>query len=735
MTAGIVLAGDAIGLRLAGWWLGRRPTGAVRCILPLAGHFVFSTALLGLAASGLWTPRVLVLAAVIALAGCARDAGACVRDWRRGAGAAWRALPAPLRPPALAALVLGAVVTLPPETGIDALSYHLALPGQWLAAHRLVGTDGFSHWMIPLPAELPHVWALLAGVDTAAVWTGGAMLLAGATAAALALGAGAIAPWLAAAALLVSGQRWMLLTAKNDGHAAGLLLAAGACLIAGGPLRRAGHRGGVAAMGGALLGVTVAAKYVLVPFVAAVGVAAVWRARPARRGGLLGLLAVAAILAPAAWFAKGWLILDDPFYPMGSAFLPRVFGGVGSAEIRRGLLDQLVRDPAHGVVAPGMVARLAVTDLLPAWAGAAWFRAALAAGGGPLGWTGIAAAVAAPYALRGDFATVERYAFPVLVLANLAGLVAVARAGRRAGAVALAGCAVAGALVLPADDAGGRSGAFAVGAVDAAAYRAAVVTPRAGLEAALAAISPAGRGTILVVGELALDRLPRRARAQVLEPPLAWTASRDAPDWRRVAVRFRQADVRWMLHNPSLAWFAATDRRPWTWEPAQLRRYADWCARHLRVAAFGGAAVPGWGSAWLLEVAARPGPPAARFPLLPGSESAFASPVLADLNDNPRWAAAWWHGWHGILPDVGWIDARWGGSLLRAGRPREALERLRRADAAGLVDEALLLDLATAWHRLGRDREARAALARARALLAGWPERLAGANREIMGAP
>ncbi len=735
VALGVVLASDAVGMRLARWWLGRRPAGVVRCVLPLAGHAMLSTALLGLAALGVWTPAVLIAVAASASVWCGPEVLACAGDWRRGARAAWGALPRALRGPAIAAIALGAVVTLPPETGIDALAYHLALPSQWLVTHRLIGSDGYSHWMIPLPLELPHVWALLAGVDTAAVWTGGAMLMAGAMASARALGAGALAPWLAAAAVLVSGQRWMLLSAKNDGHAAGLLLAAGACLVAGGALRRAALRGATIAGAGALLGLTVMAKYVLVPFAAGLGAAAVWRCRPAHRAALIVLLGGFAAVATVSWLGKGWVVPGDPFYPMGSAFFPRVFGGPGSAEIRRALLDQHVRDPAHGVVAPAMVVRLVATDLLPALAGAGWIRAMLPPGGAVLGLAGFVASVAAPFLLRGDFATVERYAFPVLVLANLAGLVAVVRAGRRIAVTALAACALAGAIALPADDRDGRAGAFAAGAVNATAYRAATVSPRAGLAAALAALPPDRRGTILAVGELALDRLPRRTRMQVFEPPLAWSASRDAADWRRVGIRFRQSDVRWILYNQPLARLDAVQRRPYAWSPEQLRRYADWCARHVRVGAFCGVAVPGWGSAWLLEVADRPQPPAARFPFLPGAEAAFASPVLADENDNPRWAAEWWKGWRGVLPEVAWLDARLGGSLLRAGRAREAFPYLRRAAADGVVDEANLCDLAVAAARTGRPAEARAALAAARRVLTERPGRLAEAAREIMGAP
>ena len=87
----------------------------------------------------------------------------------------------------------------------------------------------------------------------------------------------------------------------------------------------------------------------------------------------------------------------------------------------------------------------------------------------------------------------------------------------------------------------------------------------------------------------------------------------------------------------------------------------------------------------------------------------------------------------GAPPEVAWLDARLGGSLLRAGRAPEAYPLLRRVAAEWTVDDSLLPDLALAAHRTGREAEARAALARAQALLAGWPGRLDDVNREIMG--
>jgi hypothetical protein len=347
---------------------------------------------------------------------------------------------------------------------------------------------------------------------------------------------------------------------------------------------------------------------------------------------------------------------------------------------------------------------------------------------------GALAALSAPALLRGDFATVERYAFPMLVLANLGGAVAMVRGRARGPLAALGVLLIAGVMRLPAGDPGGRSGAFAAGACDATGYRFAALPPRGGLAPALRAIPRTGGGTILAIGELALWDLPRRVRMQVFEPPLAWMASRDAPDWRRIAVRFRQADVRWILYNQPLAKLDATSRRPYLWSAAQVRRYADYCARYVRVGAFCGVAVPVWGSSWLLEVSRRPGPPAIRMPFLPGADAAFVSPVLADENGNSRWAAEWWRGWRGLLPEVSWLDARLGGSWLRAGRARDAYPLLHRAAADGLVDEMNLLDLAVAAARTGRRPEARDALRRAERALAGWPDRLAVAKREIITA-
>jgi len=648
LVSGVLLVlWDSTGLRLGFWWFGKRPAGAVRLVSPLAGHAAFALALLGLAAVGLFTPGMLMAI----LIGLAVAGGACLpgamRELRDGTTAIWSMLPTAGRMWTVVSALVIAPALLVPEVNRDAISYHLAFPGQLLVTHRLFGTDAYFPWLMPLPAEMSHVYALLAGADAAARLTVLGLLAAGGLAAATAFGAGAPAIVAVAMAVLVPGQRWVLATAKNDAHAAGLVLAAGALLLESGILSRR-RRPALLVAAGALLGTLVATKYVLLPHALVLVAIVVFRIGFRRAAGTSLLLTAGAALLLSPWAAKGWLFLADPFYPLGSTMLPAIFGDLESNEIRRILVSQFACDPEHGRLALGMVARLLFCDGIIFIAALPWLVRGMSTGEKWLALASVLSTAVVSLVLQGDFATVERYSMPSLVLLNLIGAVVLLRNGRLGSIAAV--LVVIFALRLQTHVDGVETAGFIAGRVSVDDYRYEAIPERGGIDPSIKAITE-DTGTILSIGELAFWAMPKRIRMQTFEPPFVWKAARDG-EAGRIRIRFRQAGIRWILYNPALAIEAAYDRRPYAWTPGQLLRYEDFCRKYLTVAGFCGRSDPGWGSSWLLKVSDQPMPPLLRILYMPGSEAAFASPILADANGDPRVAAWWWRGFRGLLPRV-----------------------------------------------------------------------------------
>ncbi len=749
----LVFLSDALGRRLTGWAGVRRMAGPVRWAAPLLGYLAVSTALLGGAAAGLWFPAALAAAAALVVITAFGSARAVARDWAGTAASLWR--DAPVAGRFAGVLLAGWLVSLvtPPELARDCLTYDLAFPQQVLRAHRLLGSDLYSHWAIPLPAEFPYVFPVLCGLDPAARVCALLLALAGAAVLWTALvPAGNAAAGAAAVVLtlIVPTARSGLVLAKSDSFAVGHALAAAGLLLHAGGLARGrraaagSQRPAALACGACLLGATVAVKYLTLPLAAALAAAVVLRTGHRSRWRVTGILGLAAIFPILPWALKAWCLEADPLPPVGASALPGLFGNPETSDGIRAMFLIYLQDVRRASAFPAEALRLALPN---AWL----FLAALPwLGRLPRGTGVLLVASAAGYlglvaGIRGALEHVERFCYPAFALWGLVGLAGMTVGshedpGRRASRRVVAGLATALGFLCAVGL--GRFEWWPGGSLQSlhAAYHAGRLT--AGdmrLRGMLAygailpeVVSAVGSETpprsVLAIGEVHFWGIPARVRTQVFGPPFVWRACRGATSVGRIAVRFRQANVGWILFNAQMADWGRYTYAPYEWGRDDLVRYAEFVRRHLRIVAFAGRSDPNYGSPWLFEVKRSPASPLATVLFLPGAERAYTYASLAAVHgaygDAVRRFRAFGH-----LPPVASIASMEADALLAAGRAREAYPILKRTVADGLVDETNLLDLAVAAGRLGRRAEALDALARAAQAYPLWPERVAAAKR------
>jgi len=746
---GLVLLSDAVGRRLSGWAGVRRPAAPARWAAPLLGYLAISTALLGGAAVGLWYPSVLAAAAALVAIIAWKPAWERGRAMSAAAVAGWRRVPWWERVGGVLLTGWLVVLLVPPELAMDCLTYDLTFPQQVLRAHRLLGSDLYSHWAIPLPAEFPFVFPVMCGLDAAArivgfllVFAGGMVLWTSLVPASNAgLGAAAVV-----LALVVPTARSGLVLAKSDSFAIGYALAAVGLLLHAGAFARGPRRAGAFACGSLLLGATVAVKYLALPLAAALAAAVILRSSHRNRGSVLAVGGSAGILPILPWAGKAWCLEADPLPPLGASVLPGLFGDPGTNEGIRAMFLIYLQDVRRGSAFPAEALRIAIPNAwllvaaipwltrLPAGAGVALIASAA-------GYLGLVAGI------RGAIEHVERFCHPVYALWGVAGLAAFAAARAPAGRLAFAsrraavGAAVAlgvlGAVGLgrfewwPGGSMRSLHNAYLAGRIDHGEMRLrgtlayGAILPA--VKAAVGAEAPAR--SVLAIGEIQYWDIPARVRTQVLGPPFVWRAVRGAGSARRVAIRFRQADVGWILFNAPLAGWGRFTYSPYVWGSDELRVYSEFVRTHLKLAAFAGRSDPNYGSPWLFEVTRRPGPPAARLLFLPGAERAFTYASLAAVHGAFSEAVRRFRAFDN-LPPVASIASMEADALLAAGREREAYPMLKRTIEDGLIDETNLLDLAIVAARLGRKAEALEALARAARVLPLWPERVAAARRK-----
>lgn len=749
LAAALAFLFDAAGVGLLRW-LGRvRPAGSVRLVAVFAGFAAVSLGLLGLSAAGLWFPAVLWGMLVLVGLAVRRHLRAEGREWTVAGRALWRSASWPVR--AAWGLVLGWSIPLllPPEIHVDALEYHLGFPQQVLLAHRLIGTDAYMAWTSALAADLPNVYPILAGLDPAAKLLRPVLAVLGSLAllralrirlgSSAALGAG----WLA---LVIPAASATFFTAKNDATVCGVVLG-GMAMALGASCRRRPSRAAVLA--GGACGLLLSMKIVVAPVAAVVAGIALWRVGGRGRWRAAAALSAGAVAAVLPWLAKSWLFTGDPVYPLGVAWAPGLFSDGVDGQTARALA--LVMDGSRSAWDwPGETARFAIANALPALAILPVIAATRLAAPRLVtigAWLGIGLMVAA---LRFTPGNVERFAAPAFVMGNLVAC-ALVFGGRGRGwrpariallCLGLAAHARVTAALLGGPGGAGLGGYLAGRASGEAFRREATGSYGRILPAVGAAVRGAGErgsgvlrdregrscdpGRILAVGEALAFGLPARVIGEGLGPRVPWRIAREADSERRMTIRYRQADVRWVLHNPWKAYWARLEEQPYAWDPRMLHLYETWARRHLRLRAFSGREDPVWGSHWLFEVmSGQASAPMARVLFLPGAERALARPTRAALAGDLDAAIAGFRAAHRLLPGVVAVDAALGHALVKAGRYGEAYPLVRSSVDAGLVYETNLFDWAIASGRLGRRAEAEEALRRAAEVCPGWVERLA----------
>ena len=326
--AGLVLAAcGALGLRLL------RPLGCAdleplpRALLAVAlGLGAVAYCLFGLGVLGLFSPPVLVAAAVTLVAATARDTMALpprLPEALRNRARAFGEMPGVDRILALlggAGFLVALAIALAPPTDYDGLMYHLAVPARFLQAGRIYPMPDVIQANFPFTAEMIYSIGLAFGSDSfgrllnlvlwgllvAGTWWTGRRYLGSQTGlpAALAL---LTAPGAYIASSTCVEMLW------------GLLLLAG--VLAFFQYLDRSDTGWLVLMG-ILSGLVLGTKQLAagVPLMLGCGIAA--HLLFSRRVGLLemvrplALFCATTLLVASPWYLKNWLWLGSPLYPL-----------------------------------------------------------------------------------------------------------------------------------------------------------------------------------------------------------------------------------------------------------------------------------------------------------------------------------------------------------------------------------------------------------------------------------
>lgn len=667
-------------------------------------------ALYGLLLTGLWFPGLL-WALPAALVAARRRAvaeliGAVLRRRPPASGGARTAV--------WVTLAAGLPWMLCPETHDDAWVYHLAAPERWLALHGLSvrGVEPRCH--LPMLADLVHVYPLLLGADAACRWTHLLAFLSGAGALCSVL-PGPGSGW-SLLTVLLALPATVLLTAKSDGTAAGLVLLAGSVA-----LRRPGTEGATVASG-AVAGLALAAK-----LTSAMNLTWIPLALPAGR-----LLAAprrlagwgaAALAVWAPWGAKSWLLTGDPAYFLLAGPFPALVDGW---DARHAETWRRWRDVRPWT--PGRPAALLAEVVWSAPLFAACLPVALARG---VPHRRLVAAAAGCYAAWGALTHNQhfhRLAFPGLAAAMLAAGAAIPSTGRRWPWIGVAAVAAAVRLATQVPQAGwyANPASFLLGAETRAAQVALAMTRLDEVRIALAA-APRGR-TMLVAGEQRVYRLPQPVRIAIAnsgsETPLLWRMARASPDAEGIRKRWRQENADRLLYNPVRGHSSGGVQRAFDWDDRMLGVWGDFLARWLDLEIRPARVDLRHGTCYVWRLRARPRRAGAGGPLLflPGAEPLLAPVIDASWRDLPPAGVA---AFEAILRRVPGIAAYETGQayLLRAlGRWEEAYRLYRPGIRAGLLMDEHLGGFAVVALMTGREAEAAGAFDRA---AEAYPDRTA----------
>jgi hypothetical protein len=511
--------------------------------------------------------------------------------------------------------------------------------------------------------------------------------------------------------------------------------------------------------------------------VAAFGAVAVLR--PPRRGALraLLLLLAGATLPVLPWLVRGLLFHADPFYPVGTVYLSPVFGVPESSAIVRDTYRFWMGDQGSWAKLPMDAALICARDGAVLAAAIPLFFAGLRPGIAPF-LAGSAAALAGlMVSFHGEPDFAARYAYPLFVMWNILGwcLLAPYRSeahGTRRAPYRALNTGPQSKVHSGAGLAAGRKARPALGSAWTVLARLSAILFGARLLASHLSLFPgiqpaeflagrleaeefrmkslygygvvlpllcradarfASRAALVTIGNRFMWGIPARVVGEGFEPAFIWGAFRESATVERAEVRFRQANIRWILYNAPLAGWARRSCVPCPWDGRMARLYVEFARRHLATRAWSGRVDKLYGCDWLFEVTRGGGAPAARVPFLPGAERLFCGPTTANMRGDAVESAREFAELRREYPEVVALDAMLGRALLLTGHPREAYPLLRSSVSAGVVYEMNLFNVAIAAGWLGRRAEAEAALRRAAEVYPLWPETVEQARRDITG--
>lgn len=563
--------------------------------------------------------------------------------------------------------VLAALV---PEPGIDAYVYHLRLPFYYQLHHRIFSVWHHIHGHVPQLWEL-QLTAVPPGLADTVAQMLSALTVIPVWRSIVRLGGGGV-PARAAALALVTSPLVIGVGASAYTDLPLLMLGLGsfAALCEGDGFGRASRRFAA----GALLGAACSLKYAAFPLVAA---QAVWLGREAvrRRRPGLPLPALAGFLAVfAPWMAWNYFGTGNPFDPFLARWFPEALPALPFADR---LSASVFRRPARDVLAAvwnGYVAcepYLFVAPWLLAAAPAALWLAR------PAGWRGAGLWLGVYAAVWSWMIADER--FGLAALAVLAALLAASGRAPRAPAFWIA--------VL----------AFNLGA---SACQEFLPWPRLrtvlGLEAhevyVRAALPPSpaygqaadwlngatgSRDRILFVSESRTHLIRRECVADhVIDYPtrLVYLLQRTPADPSRIAARFRQLGIRWVLYLPGRCAARLADMPDlFEFTPAIARAWERfWLERATRTWTAPGASV------YALADKAAARPPAA-VPELPGIQDVmFVSIDQTYRREGPEAALAELRKYAEGYPRIGAVRRRLGEALIAMRRDPDSLAEARR---------------------------------------------------------
>jgi hypothetical protein len=164
-----------------------------------------------------------------------------------------------------------------------------------------------------------------------------------------------------------------------------------------------------------------------------------------------------------------------------------------------------------------------------------------------------------------------------------------------------------------------RGREYLSGRTDAEGYRRSLMGSCGQIQPGVARLcAGGGREAVLVIGAKFFWGAPARILTNEMGLRPVWDAVAASSGPGRLAVRFRQMGVRWLVYDADYAAWDRTVPASYPWDDRRLRVYAAFAMRHFRVETTTACRCPGFGMHWLIEVTRRPHAPSASVPVLPG---------------------------------------------------------------------------------------------------------------------